>query len=126
MTQADELNPEEDVNSEEITLLPPSEENVTQIFTELLELKKYEDGYQVLVLHKDRGMAVLQVPWVLRRLQEYSNGCQPPKFKRTFGDMIPNFFKDQKFVHCGCELFLLMGIFLNHPYCESTEPAPGT
>jgi len=46
MTQADELNPEEDVNSEETTLLPPSEENVTQIFTELLELKKYEDGYQ--------------------------------------------------------------------------------
>ena len=57
MTQADDLNPEEDVNSEEITLLPPSDENVTQIFTELLELKKYEDGYQVLALHKGHGRA---------------------------------------------------------------------
>ena len=57
MTQADDLNPEEDVNSEEITLLPPSDENVTQIFTELLELKKYEDGYQVLDLHICHGSA---------------------------------------------------------------------
>ena len=27
-----------------------AESNLTQIFTELLELKKYEDGYQVLLL----------------------------------------------------------------------------
>ena len=57
MAQPDDLSPEEDVNSEETTLLPPSDENVTQIFTELLELKKYEDGYQVLDLHKGHGSA---------------------------------------------------------------------
>ena len=55
MTQPDDLSPEEDVNSEETTLLPPSDENVTQIFTELLELKKYEDGYQVITLHRGIG-----------------------------------------------------------------------
>ena len=30
-----------------------AESNLTQIFTELLELKKYEDGYQVLLTYED-------------------------------------------------------------------------